>query len=111
MRLQAAQSGGMSVAWLAVMAGGVGYLLPLGQSGEIFPLANLQPVPYSKAWFLGVVNVRGSLFGVVDLARFVADDAGASDSTLANADASVITLNALLDVSEHLLQVFAVGLE
>jgi twitching motility protein PilI len=41
-RLQAARSEGMSVAWLAVLAGGRNYLLPLGQSGEIFPTANVQ---------------------------------------------------------------------
>ena len=64
-RLQAAQTEGMSVSWLAVKAGGHNYLLPLGQSGEIVPLSNLQPVPYSKAWFKGVLNIRGGLFGVV----------------------------------------------
>ncbi len=100
-RLQAAQSEGMSVAWLAVMAGGQRYLLPLGQAGEIFPLANLQPVPYAKAWFRGVLNVRGSLLGVVGLSEFIAAHAnGAAGAVMGpGADASVITLNALLDVN------------
>lgn len=98
-RLQAAQSEGMSVAWLAVKAGGANYLLPLGQSGEIFPVANLQPVPYSKAWFTGVLNIRGSLYGVVDLADFVAATGGVPRNAPAGADSSVITLNPLLDVN------------
>jgi twitching motility protein PilI len=104
-RLQAARSEGMSVAWLAVMAGGQRYLLPLGQAGEIFPLANLQPVPYSKSWFRGVVNVRGSLLGVVGLSDFVAthgieqDKVSAKAPVAVNNEASVITLNALLDVN------------
>ena len=100
-RLQAARSEGMSVAWLAVMAGGRHYLLPLGQAGEIFPLANLQPVPYAKSWFRGVLNVRGSLFGVVGLADFIAShekSAGGASSSAAS-EATVITLNALLDVN------------
>jgi twitching motility protein PilI len=100
-RLQAARSEGMSVAWLAVMAGGQRYLLPLGQAGEIFPLTNLQPVPYSKPWFRGVLNVRGSLLGVVGLSDFIAAHGGAParGAVAAATEASVITLNALLDVN------------
>jgi twitching motility protein PilI len=99
-RLQASKTEGMSVSWLAVVAGGQNYLLPLGQSGEIVPLSNLQPVPYSKAWFRGVINIRGGLFGVVDLAGFIGANVGATPvpAPLAN-EASVVTLNALLEVN------------
>lgn len=99
-RLQAAQSQGMSVSWLAVKAGGGNYLLPLGQSGEIVALSNVQPVPYSKVWFKGVLNIRGSLFGVVDLAAFVAASGGpAPISAPLGTEASVVTLNALMEVN------------
>ena len=98
-RLQAAQSEGMSVAWLAVRAGEGQYLLPLGQSGEIVPLSNAQPVPYAKDWFRGVINIRGNLYGVVDLAGFLASDAGTARPPAAAAEASVVTLNALLEVN------------
>ena len=53
-RLQAARNEGLSVSWLAVEAGGAHYLLSLAQSGEIFPWANIQPVPYTQPWFMGV---------------------------------------------------------
>jgi twitching motility protein PilI len=90
----------MSVSWLAVKAGGRNYLLPLGQSGEIVALSNLQPVPYSKPWFKGVLNIRGGLLGVVDLAGFVGASGGmAPASAPATAEASVVTLNALLEVN------------
>jgi len=83
-----------------VKAGGHNYLLPLGQSGEIVALTNLQPVPYSKAWFKGVVNIRGGLYGVVDLAGFVGANGGtAPASAPLTAEASVVTLNALLEVN------------
>jgi twitching motility protein PilI len=102
-RLQAAQSEGLSVSWLAVRAGGRNYLLPLGQSGEIVSLSNPQAVPYAKDWFKGVLNIRGSLFGVVELGRFVASSGGpvalpASPSANA-AEASVVTLNTQLEVN------------
>lgn len=57
--------------WLAVDMGGHGFLLPLEQAGEIFPLSLIQAVPHSQPWFKGVANLRGQLHGVVDLAGFM----------------------------------------
>lgn len=99
-RLQAARTEGISVAWLAVKAGGNNYLLPLGQSGEIYPLSNLQSVPYAQQWFRGVLNIRGGLYGVVDMADFVAFSGGAARSEPSSMEASsVITLNGALEVN------------
>lgn len=98
-RLQAARTEGVSTAWLAVNAGGSNYLFPLVQAGEIFPLANLQPVPYCQSWFAGVVNLRGGLFGVVELAGFIAHGSPSARSELALAEASVITLHPALEVN------------
>ena len=104
-RLQAARNEGLSVSWLAVKSGGSSYLFPLAQSGEIFPIASLQPVPYARPWFRGVVNLRGGLYGVVDVARFVASsgDGPAAGAVALEAPAAgeaiVVTLNAALDVN------------
>lgn len=70
-RLQSARQQTDTANWLAVECAGQGVLLPLGQAGEIFPLASLVPVPHTSAWFLGVANLRGRLHGVVDLASFL----------------------------------------
>ena len=98
-RLQTARAEGMSVAWLAVRAGGRNYLFPLGQSGEIFPVASLQSVPYTCDWFPGVLNIRGGLYGVVDLAAFIAAITGTPRTEPAAAEPSVVTLNSALDVN------------
>ena len=98
-RLQAARTEGISVAWLAVRAGGHNYLLPLGQSGEIFPLANLQSVPYSLPWFRGVLNIRGGLYGVVDMAGFVTVGGGQARTEPVAQDPSVVTLHPALEVN------------
>lgn len=74
-RLQQARSEGVAAGWLAVEVSGRRYLLPLAQSGEIFPLANVQKVPYTQTWFMGVANLRGGLYGVVDLASFISGSA------------------------------------
>lgn len=98
-RLQAARLEGMSVAWLAVRVGGKNLLFPLGQSGEIFPLTSLQPVPYAREWFRGVINIRGGLYGVVDLAGFIAGDTGDRRPDPSAQDQSVVTLNLALEVN------------
>lgn len=101
-RLQAAKAEGLSISWLAVRAGGQDYLLPLAQSGEIFPLPSVQSVPYSQSWFLGVVNLRGGLYGVVDLASFIAGKAPLRTEQYW-AEASVVTFNTALDINCCLL--------
>ncbi|MDA8444983.1 chemotaxis protein CheW [Paracidovorax valerianellae] len=101
-RLQAARGEGVSVSsWLAVESAGRRFLLPLGQSGEIFPWAGVQSVPYTHTWFLGVANLRGSLIGVVDLAGLLGLPSTRNEQTLA--DASLLAFNAVLDVNAALL--------
>ena len=100
-RLQAVQDGDNPAQWLAVHAGPAHYLLPLAQAGEIYPLAGLQAVPHTRAWFLGVLNIRGSLYGVVDLQGYYVPGPvtawGAGD--VAGAPPSVITLNPGLEMN------------
>src|SRR3982751_7104436 len=70
-RLQAARAEPLAKSWLAVECSSRGFLFPLREAGEIFPVAPMAPVPYSHRWFLGVANLRGHLHGVVDLAGFL----------------------------------------
>jgi len=102
-RLQAARTEGVQSAWLAVEAAGQKYLFPLTQSGEIFPYAATQAVPYTQNWFLGVANLRGGLYGVVDLASFVAGRAPAQRSDAGRAESRLVALNAQLEINCALL--------
>lgn len=102
-RLQVARTEGVAAAWLAVEAGGQKYLFPLSQSGEIFPWVNAHPVPYTQAWFVGVANLRGGLFGVVDLARFANTNAPPNRLNLSHLDARLVALNSALEVNCALL--------
>ena len=70
-RLAAAPQGGFTARWLAASIGGERYIFPLVQSGEIVPTATISDVPYTKDWFLGVINSRGRIYGVVDLAAYL----------------------------------------
>ena len=112
-RLRTARDEGLSVSWLAVKAGGRNYLFPLAQSGEIFPIGGVQSVPFALPWFLGVVNLRGGLYGVVDVARFMAEVADLPPLASGAAKAgprTVVTLNAALDVNCALLVDVLAGL-
>ena len=102
-RLKAARSEGVSASWLAVKVGDVNCLFPLSQSGEIFPLTQIQAVPYVRPWFMGVVNLRGALYGVVDLNSFMGNRLSRSRSEQSLAESSVITFNAALELNCSLL--------
>ena len=101
-RLQAARSEGVAVAaWLAVQSGGKDYLLPLNQSGEIFPWGGVQPVPFTQSWFLGIANLRGTLAGVVDLAQLLGH--GTPRNEQAMADTSLLAFSSVLEVNAALM--------
>lgn len=110
-RLQSARSQSeQTVSWLAVQAGGVNYLLPLGQAGEIFTPTTLLPVPYTRAWFLGVANLRGALCGVIDLAGFIHQDRLQGARPVLGAESRLVALNMNLGAHCALLIDRLVGL-
>ena len=100
-KLQAVRSGDVdsAAAWLAVEAGDKKYLFPLSQSGEIFPYTAIQKVAHTQDWYLGVSNMRGSLFGVVDFSGFVIGERVSARNELARTEARFVTLNSSLDVN------------
>jgi twitching motility protein PilI len=102
-RLQVAKTQGVAAMWLAVEAGGKEYLFSLAQSGEIFPWVSIQPVSYTQDWFVGVANLRGGLFGVVDLASYVSGKAPLSKNELAHSDSRLVSLNSAFEVNCVLL--------
>ena len=55
---------------LAIEAGKENWLIDLADSGEILPPPPLSSVPLTQSWYRGLANVRGTLYGVVDLSRF-----------------------------------------
>ncbi len=71
-RMQHARTATETVqSWLAVECRGLGVLLPLEQAGEIHAFVQPTPVPHTRDWFRGVANLRGGLYGVVDLGGYL----------------------------------------
>ncbi len=100
-KLQAVRSGDVAsaAAWLAVDAGGGKYLFPLSQAGEIFPSSPIQKVAHTQVWYLGVANMRGALFGVVDFSHFAEGVRTGARNELARSDTRFVTLNGSLEVN------------
>jgi twitching motility protein PilI len=100
-KLQAVRSGDVAsaAAWLAVDSGGRKYLFPLSQSGEIFPWTAIQKVAHTQDWYLGVANMRGALFGVVDFSNYVQGEKSIVSNELARSDSRFVTLNNTLEVN------------
>jgi twitching motility protein PilI len=97
-RLKVARTQANTATWLAVESGGQGFLLPLGEAGEIFPFGALVPVPHTSGWFLGVANLRGGLHGVVDLATFLGLKSQASNE-FAREQLRLIAFNPVLEIN------------
>lgn len=103
-RLQEARTSGVEASsWLAVQAGGGRWLLPLSHAGEIFPWTAPQRVPYTQAWFSGVVNLRGALSGLVDLGAFLNGGQVPPRSDLSYAQCRMVALNPVLGLNCALL--------
>lgn len=56
---------------LAVQVGERGYLLNLDDISEVAPLGQVTPVPLTQPWFVGVTNLRGTLYAVSDFAAWL----------------------------------------
>lgn len=55
---------------LGVQIAGQNWLVDMLDISGVLPLPPLTPVPLTRLWFLGVVNVRGMLYGVADVAAY-----------------------------------------
>ena len=70
-RMQQARSRAIGAqSLLAVVTGTHRWLLDLAHTAEMLTMAELTPVPFTRDWFLGLVNHRSQLTGVIDLDAF-----------------------------------------
>lgn len=70
------------VSTLGVQIAGHNWLVDMLDISGVLPPPSPTPVPLVKPWFLGVVNVRGMLYGVTDMAAY--QRKGRASGTAAN---------------------------
>ena len=56
---------------LGLACGGERWLIRLSDAAEVVAVPTLARVPLTQSWFLGLANIRGNLFSVVDFAGFI----------------------------------------
>ena len=60
---------------LGLACGGERWLIRLSDAAEVVAVPTLAGVPLTRPWFLGLANIRGNLYSVVDFAGFIGREA------------------------------------
>lgn len=105
-RMQAARTSDVvSSNQLGVMIGQTRYLLNLRDAGEIVSVGQISPVPLTRDWYLGLLNLRGNLIGVVDIQNF-----RGMETVEMNSDCRIIAFSSGLAFNAGLLVSKVLGL-
>src|SRR5690349_16319259 len=59
---------------LAIEGGGRSWLVRLGDAGEVVPCPTAVTVALAQPWFLGLANIRGGLYGMIDFGMFLSGE-------------------------------------
>lgn len=70
-RLAAKTAAQVESSRLGVECGDARWLLRLSETGEVIGVPPIVTVPLTQRWFLGLANIRGNLFSVIDLPAFL----------------------------------------
>lgn len=72
---------GGQMSWLGVKIAGQNWLVEMADISEVLSLPRLAIVPLAQPWFRGVANVRGNLYGVVDMASYLQTGSASGENT------------------------------
>src|SRR5215472_2509023 len=70
-RLAAKTAAQVEQSRLGVACAGENWLIRLADAGEVVAVPQLAGVPLTKPWYLGIANIRGNLYGIIDFAGFL----------------------------------------
>lgn len=56
---------------LGLACAGQQWLIRLADAGEVIAVPTVATVPLTRSWYLGVANIRGNLYGVIDFGGFL----------------------------------------
>ena len=105
-RLREAQAQTAPNSRLGVESGGRHWLLRLEDIGEVLPVPRISAVPLTRAWFLGIANIRGNLAGAVDFSALMG-----GQSTPLTADARLVLIANRFQVASGLVVSRLLGLK
>jgi twitching motility protein PilI len=70
-RLAAKTAAQVEQSRLGLACAGEQWLIRLADAGEVIAVPSTASVPLTKPWYLGIANIRGILYGVIDFAGFL----------------------------------------
>jgi len=70
-RLAAKTAAQVEQSRLGFACAGEQWLIRLADAGEVIAIPQMATVPLTKPWYLGIANIRGNLYGVIDFAGFL----------------------------------------
>lgn len=56
---------------LGLACAGKQWLIRLADAGEVIAVPTMATVPLTRPWYLGIANIRGNLYSVIDFAGFL----------------------------------------
>lgn len=56
---------------LGLSCAGKQWLIRLADAGEVVAVPTMATVPLTRPWYLGIANIRGNLYSVIDFAGFL----------------------------------------
>ncbi len=104
-RLQRARTTDVASSRLGVSCSGQRWLLALQQTDSIMPLPPVASIPAVQSWYSGLVNVRGNLYGVIDLAEFLG-----GEPTMRNMNTRIVVVAKQLKVNAAIMVSQMLGL-
>ena len=60
---------------LGLACGGTQWLIRLADAGEVITVPQVAVVPLTQPWFVGIANIRGNLYSVIDFGAFLGREA------------------------------------
>src|SRR5512137_754580 len=72
-RLAAKTAAQVEQSRLGVACAGAQWLIRLADAGEVIAMPAVATVPLTKPWYVGIANIRGNLYGVIDFGAFLGD--------------------------------------
>lgn len=70
---------------LGLACAGAQWLVRLADAGEVIAMPPVATVPLTQPWFLGIANIRGNLYSVIDFSGFLGQGAGKAATSPAQA--------------------------
>ena len=73
-RLAAKTTAQVEQSRLGLSCAGSQWLIRLADAGEVISIPTVATVPLTRAWYLGIANIRGNLYSLIDFAGFLGQE-------------------------------------